>query len=168
MVPNLVHGYSVGCSPLARSDRLIDKVNQFSQFAAPLRLGNSSELHTRPSSRSFPRPLPHISLELNVDKSWYKDHFLRPIPRPDFSSENKGLISTDRGTKTTLMRTIPRSILSRIQRICLLLYFKCFSARQPSLSGGSWTVHRKIVETKSLVSFDKHWKSAHRCFQPGF
>ena len=88
--------------------------------------------------------------------------------RTSFSSENKGLISTDRGTKTTLMRTIPRSILGRIQRICLLLYFKCFSARQPSLSGGSWTVHRMIVETKSLVSCDKHWKSAHRYFQPGF
>ena len=66
----------------------------------------------------------------------------------DISSENKGLISTDRGTKTTLMRTIPRSFLSRIQKICLFEYLKCFSARQPSLSGGSWTVHSMIVEQK--------------------
>ena len=28
---------------------------------------------------------------------------------PNFRSENEGLISTDRGTKTTLVRTIPRS-----------------------------------------------------------
>ena len=40
------------------------------------------------------------------------------------SSESKGLISTDRGTKTTLVRTIPRSILSRIQRICPLQYLQ--------------------------------------------
>jgi hypothetical protein len=45
--------------------------------------------------------------------SWGGDHFVQ------VKSENEGLISTDRGTKTTLMRTIPRSILSRLQRIRL-------------------------------------------------
>ena len=32
-------------------------------------------------------------------------------------SVNKGLISVDRGSKATLLLTIPRSILSRLQRI---------------------------------------------------
>ena len=32
---------------------------------------------------------------------------------------NKGLISVDRNNKATLLLTIPRSDLSRLQRICL-------------------------------------------------
>ena len=49
----------------------------------------------------------------------------------EIRSENKGLISTDRGTKTTLMRTIPRSILSRIQRICPFQYLQMFLSPTP-------------------------------------
>jgi hypothetical protein len=56
-------------------------------------------------------------------------------------SLDSGLISTDRGTKTTLMRTIPRSILSRIQRICLSKYLlELLSPTAPALSGGGRTV----------------------------
>ena len=36
----------------------------------------------------------------------------------------EGLISTDRGTKPTLMLTIPRSIQSRLQRIYLSQHLK--------------------------------------------
>jgi hypothetical protein len=43
-------------------------------------------------------------------------------------ARTEGLISTDRGTRATLMRTIPRSILSHIQKICLFQYLElCFS-----------------------------------------
>ena len=48
--------------------------------------------------------------------------------------KNKGLISTDRGTEATLMRTIPRSMLSRIQRICPSQYLElCFSTTRAGL-----------------------------------
>ena len=82
-----------------------------------------------------------------------------------FKSVNEGLISTDRGTKTTLMRTIPRSILSRIQRICLFKYLlELLSPTAPSLSGGGRTVlsydHRpkpKVIvitsEKQRIVTF---------------
>ena len=62
-----------------------------------------------------------------------------------FISKNKGLISTDRGTKTTLMRTIPRSILSRIQRICLFQYLNLLlSIDCPAV----------LVEARAAQSYD--------------
>ncbi len=82
-----------------------------------------------------------------------------PSAMGTFRSENKGLISTDRGTKTTLMRTIPRSILSRIQRICLFQYLQMLlSPTAPALSGGGWTVQSYDLGAEALGLFFITWE----------
>lgn len=49
-----------------------------------------------------------------------------------YKSENKGLISVDRSNKATLQLTIPRSYLSRMQRIYRFKYLKLSYSNTPA------------------------------------
>jgi hypothetical protein len=57
------------------------------------------------------------------------------------------------------MRTIPRSILSRIQRICLFQYLQeLLSPTAPALSGGGWTVQSYDLGPEGLELFFITWE----------
>ena len=69
--------------------------------------------------------------------------------------QNKGLISADRGTKATLMLTILRSYLSRLQRICLLRYLNLSSASAMPYNG----MILATPEDAAISTHDNIWKS---------
>jgi hypothetical protein len=144
------------CHPYVKICRLL--------YGSALHLGHRSQPHTSFTMTLFGSK--HISRKIGICS-------LKRIVRDkgfQIRSENKGLISTDRGTKTTLMRTIPRSILSRLQRICLFQYLQVLlSPTAPSLLGGGWTVQSYDLGPGGLeLFFITVGKATHRHFQPGF
>ena len=79
--------------------------------------------------------------------------------------QNKGLISVDRGTKATLVRTIPRSYLSRIQRICQSRYFKLFSSIAcPRFSARAVPLQYYGLSPEAVVTHVTPGTTAHRNF----
>ena len=88
------------------------------------------------------------------------------LPKTDCArairSENKGLISTDRGTKTTLVRTIPRSILGRIRRICPFQYLQeLLSPTHHHFQVGCGPCNRVILDHFDLKLFFITWEKLH-------
>ena len=73
--------------------------------------------------------------------------------------QNEGWISADRGTKATLMRTIPRSILGRIRRICLFQYLQeLLSPTHHHFQVGCGPCNRMILDHIDLKLFFITWE----------